>query len=309
MTSEPVELDGCKILVTGPTSQVAFPIARELAVRNEVYGLARFARAEDRARVESIGVRSLQADLAEGSLDGVPRDFDYVLNFAVVKSGDFDYDLAANAMGAGCLMAHCREAKAFLHCSSGAVYQYAGHKPLKESDPLGDNHRVLFPTYSISKIAAETVVRFAAGQWALPTVIARLSVPYGNQGGWPWFHLMMMKAGQPIAVHPEGPNLYNPIHEDDYIAHLPRLLGSADVPAVTVNWGGSDPVSIEEWCGYLAELTGLEPRFQKTEQALGSLRMDLSRMHELLGRTRVDWRDGLRRLVEARNPELLRSGD
>jgi nucleoside-diphosphate-sugar epimerase len=308
MASKPVELDGCKILVTGPTSQVAFPIARELARRNAVYGLARFARAEDRARIESIGVQPLQADLAEHSLEGIPRDFDYVLNFAVVKSGDFDYDLAANAEGAGHLMSHCRDAKAFLHCSSGAVYQYAGHKPLQENDPLGDNHRVLFPTYSISKIAAETVVRFAASQWKLPTVIARLSVPYGDEGGWPWFHLMMMKAGQPIAVHPDGPNLYNPIHEDDYIAHLPRLLGSADVPAVTVNWGGSDAVSIEEWCGYLGELTGLEVRFQETEQALGSLSMDLTRMHELAGRTRVDWRDGLRRLVAARNPELLRSG-
>jgi hypothetical protein len=29
-------------------------------------------------------------------------------------------------------------------------------------------------------------------------------------------------------------------------------------------------------------------------------------MHELLGETRVRWKDGLRRLVEARNPELLK---
>jgi hypothetical protein len=118
---------------------------------------------------------------------------------------------------------------------------------------------------------------------------------------------MMMKAGQSIAVHPERPNLYNPIHEDDYIAHLPRLLEIADVPATTVNWGGSDAVGLEEWCGYLGELTGLEARFHESEQALGSLAMDLTRMQQLLGGTRVHWRDGIRRLVEARNPELLRS--
>jgi nucleoside-diphosphate-sugar epimerase len=224
-----------------------------------------------------------------------------------VKSADFGYDLAANAEGAGRLMSHCRDAKGFLHCSSGAVYQYAGNRPLKESDPLGDNHRVLFPTYSISKIAAEVVVRFAAQQWELPTSIARMSVPYGEGGGWPWFHLMMMKAGQSIAVHRERPNLYNPIHQEDYIAHVPKLLAIAEVPATTVNWGGSDAVSIEEWCGYLSELTGLEARFQESEHALGSLAMDLTRMHQLLGRTRVHWRDGIRRLVEARNPELLRS--
>jgi nucleoside-diphosphate-sugar epimerase len=252
-----------------------------------------------------VGVRPLSVDLAQDSLEDLPRDYDYVLNFAIVKSGDFGYDLAANAEGVGRLMSHCRDAEGFLHCSSGAVYQYAGHRPLTESDPLGDNHRLLFPTYSISKIAAETVVRFAARQWQLPTSIARMSVPYGEGGGWPWFHLMMMKAGQPIAVHPESPNLYNPIHEDDYIAHVPRLLEVAGVPATTVNWGGSDAVSIEEWCGYLSELTGLEAHLQASERALGSLAMDLTRMHRLLGRTRVHWRDGIRRLVEARNPELL----
>jgi hypothetical protein len=118
---------------------------------------------------------------------------------------------------------------------------------------------------------------------------------------------MMMQAGQPITVHPERPNLYNPIHEEDYIAHIPQALAVADVPATTFNWGGSETVSLEEWCEYLAELTGLEARFQETGQALGSLNLDLGRMHQLLNRTRVHWRDGIRRLVEARNPELLRS--
>jgi nucleoside-diphosphate-sugar epimerase len=302
-------LEGRKILITGPTGQVAFPLARDLAGKNEVHGIARFGSAEDRERVEAVGVRPLRVDLALDSLQDVPRDYDYVLNFAVVKSGDFEYDLAANAEGVGRLMSHCRDAEGFLHCSSGAVYQYAGQRPLKESDALGDNHRVLFPTYSISKIAAETVVRFSARQWELPTTIARMSVPYGDSGGWPWFHLMMMKAGQPIAVHPESPNLYNPIHEDDYIAQVPGLLEIAEVPATTVNWGGSEAVSIEQWCGYLSELTGLEARLQASQQALGSLAMDLTKMHQLVGRTRVDWRDGIRRLVEARNPELLRKGE
>jgi UDP-glucuronate 4-epimerase len=307
-TTTPAPLEGRKILITGPTSQVAFPLARELARNNDVYGIARFERAADRERIEAVGVRPLKTDLARDSLEHVPRDFDYVLNFAVVKTADFGYDLAANAEGAGRLMSHCRDAKAFLHCSSGAVYQYAGHRLLEESDPLGDNHRALFPTYSISKIAAETVVRFAAQQWQLPTSIARMSVPYGEGGGWPWFHLMMMKAGQPIAVHPETPNLYNPIHQDDYIAHVPKLLEIADVPATTVNWGGSEAVSIEQWCEYLSELTGLEARFEESPLALGSLSMDLTRMHRLLGPTRVHWRDGIRRMVAARNPELLRGG-
>jgi nucleoside-diphosphate-sugar epimerase len=298
-----------KILITGPTSQVAFPLATALAKTNEVYGLARFSRAEERDRLEALGVKCMKADLAEDDLAEIPDDFTYVLNFAVVKSmdGRFDYDLAANVEGVGRLMHHCRGAKAFLQCSSGAVYQYAGHRPLQESDPLGDNHRVMFPTYSICKIAAESMVRFGARQWNVPATIARLSVPYGNNGGWPWYHLMMMKAGQAIPVHSDKPNLFNPIHEDDYIEHVPRLLGIAAVPAITINWGGSEQVSIEEWCEYLGTLTGLAVRFEYTERTLGSLPLDLTRMHEYLGRTKVDWRDGLRRMAEACAPELLRA--
>jgi UDP-glucuronate 4-epimerase len=228
-----------------------------------------------------------------------------VLNFAVVKSGDFGYDLAANAEGAGRLMAHCRAARAFLHCSSGGVYQYAGNRLLKEDDPLGDNHRGMMPTYSICKIAAETVVRFAAQHWSIPTTIARLSVPYGDNGGWPWFHVIMMKNGAPVPRHPDRPNLFNPIHEDDYIAQVPGLLEAAGVPATTVNWGGRQ-ASLEEWCAHLAELTGLELKFRDDAQTIPSITMDLTRMHELVGEARTDWRDGIRRMVESLNPELLR---
>ncbi len=299
-------LQGQKVLVTGPTSQVGRPVVRKLAEKNDVYGLARFSKQEDRAAIEALGASTLAVDLADGDFGEVPDDFDYVLNFAVVKSGDFSYDLQANAEGAGRLLAHCRRARAFLHCSTGGVYQYAGHHPLQEDEPLGDNHRVMMPTYSISKIAAESVVRFAARHWNVATTIARFSVPYGNNGGWPWYHLMMMKGGTPIPVHPDKPNLYNPIHEDDYIEMIPGLLGIASVPATTVNWGGSEAVSIEAWCDYMGELTGLGPKFEYTEQSLGSVVLDPSRMHEKLGRTKVEWRDGIRRMIETLNPELLR---
>ncbi len=300
-------LQDCRILLTGPTSQVGLPLALHLAKQNEVHGIARFKDAATRAPLEAAGIRCIPLDLASDSLDPLSEDYDYVLNFAVVKSGDWGYDLAANVDGVGRLMSHCRKAKAFLHSSSAAVYAFAGHKPLAETDALGDNHAVMFPTYSISKIAAEAVVRFSAREFEIPTTIARFSVPYGDNGGWPWFHLMMMKAGAPIAIHPDAPNLYNPIHEDDYIAHIPRLLEIADVPATTLNWGGSDPVSIEEWCGFLGELTGLEPKLETQDGTLGPLPLDTTRMQELLGRTRVDWRDGIRRMVTARNPELLKT--
>lgn len=307
MPVTPVDLTRKKILITGPTGQVALPVVAHFAKLADVFALARFRKPEERAQIEALGANVLQADLADAaSLAVVPGDIDYVLNFAVVKSGDFEYDLAANAEGVGNLMLRCRKAKGFVHFSSTAIYEYGGQEPRTENAPLGDNHRVMFPTYSISKIAAETVCRFVAHQHGIPTTIARLSVPYGDNGGWMYFHLLMMQQGIPIDLHPEKPNFYNPLHADDYIEKIPYLLAAATPQVTTLNFGGSQKVSIEEWCAYIAELTGFEPKYQDNPKAFGSLSIDTTKMHSLIGPTKVHWRDGIRRQIETLAPQLLR---
>ncbi len=290
-------LHGEKILITGPTGQVAGSVARTLAVDNEVWGLARFKDEHARAELGKAGIHCVAHDLSTGApLTGVPRDFTILCNFAVVKSGNFARDLAANAEGAGHVIRHCRGARAVLHCSSTAVYAPNGGKPLAEDAPLGDHHRALMPTYSIAKIAAETVVRFAAREHDVPTTIARLNVPYGDRAGWPAFHLAMIEAGLPIPVHPDG-SRYNPIHDDDIVRMVPVLLGVATVPATTVNWAGTEVVSIEEWSRFLAETVGVgrEPTFEVSDDAVPSAVIDTTRMHDLIGASEINWRDGLGR--------------
>jgi nucleoside-diphosphate-sugar epimerase len=293
-------MEGQKILVTGPTSSVGLPVTLDLAARNEVWGIGRFGDPSARERLEAGGVRCVTVDLATSDFSEIPDDFDYVLNFAVARGtdADWDRDLAANGESVGLLLARCRSAKGFLHCSSTAVYQPAGARRLVESDPLGDNHRVLFATYSIAKIASEVVARTACRQFGVPTTIARLNVPYGDHSGWPWFHLKMIEAGMPIPVHPDRPNLFNPIHSDDIVAQVPRLLDVATVPAMIVNWAGTQ-ASLEEWCELIAELRGLTVEFTETEQTIGSVTTDNTRMHELVGPAEVDWRTGITRMVAA----------
>jgi hypothetical protein len=109
-----------------------------------------------------------------------------------------------------------------------------------------------------------------------------------------------------IPVHPDRPSLYTLIHEDDIIAMIPGLLRAASVPATIVNWAGQQHVGIEEWCAYLGELTGLEPSFEVTDKALDSVQVDTTRLQELVGPAKVSWEEGLRRMVAARAPELLR---
>lgn len=307
MAVTPVDLRGAKLLITGPTGQVALPVVEHFANIADVYALARFKKAEDLETIKALGVTPIVADLADAaSLQAIPDDFDYVLNFAVVKSGDFEYDLAANGEGIGNLMTRCKSAKAIVHFSSTAVYEYENQTPRKENDPLGDNHRAMFPTYSIAKIAAETVCRFVAHQHHIPTTIARLSVPYSDNGGWMYFHLLMMQGGVPIDIHPEGPNSYNLLHADDYIAKIPYLLAAATPEVTTLNFGGSQSTSIEQWCAYITELTGFEAVFNETPKAFGSLAIDTTKMHDLIGETSVDWRDGIKRQFKKLCPELLK---
>jgi UDP-glucuronate 4-epimerase len=294
-----VSLSGARILVTGATGQVALPVARALAHDNHVIATARFTDDSKRAALEAAGVDCIAVDFARDELDAVPSNVDYVCNFAVVKSNRWEVDLAGNAEAAGLLMAHCRTARGFLHCSSTGVYEAADGVPQRETDPLGDNHRVMMPTYSISKIAAEAVVRTTCRIFGVPTTIARLNVPYGDGGGWPAFHLALMRAGRPVPVHPDGPSRFNPIHDDDIIATLPALLGAASVPATIVNWGGDEETSVEEWCEYLAALAGVEARFDRTVATIGGIPTDNTKRRAIAGPTSVGWKDGMRRMIAA----------
>jgi UDP-glucuronate 4-epimerase len=303
-----LSLAGKKIVVTGVTGQVAAPVAKALAKDSEVYGAARFTNAEARSELEAAGVRCARIDLAAGDLDALPTDADYVLNFAVQKSNNWEEDLEGNGAGTAMLMEHHKGASAFLHCSSAAVYQPL-HDPshrFTEDDELGDNHRIwsFLKTYSISKIVAEEFARYGSRQFNLPTTIARLNVPYGSQGGWPAMQLEMMLASQPIPVR-GGPYTWNLIHEDDILATIPRLLDVASVPATLTNWGG-EAVTMEEWCTYLGSLVGVEPSFVETDQTIEGTGFDTSKMESLIGPLDLSWRDGLRRMVEALHPELLK---
>ena len=201
-------------------------------------------------------------------------------------------------------MRHYQDAAAFLHCSSTGVYHPKGQEPVREDDPLGENHRTMLPTYSISKIAAEVVARLSARLYDLPTIIARLNVPYGECIAWPSIHLECILAGQPVQVPPGPPAVYSPIHSDDIIRQIPLLLSAASVPATTVNWAGPDVVSVQEWCTYLGQLVGKAPRFEESTSALPSVATDVTRMEALIGPARVRWQDGIRGMVASSHPEI-----
>ena len=304
---------GKRILVTGVTGWVAGPLASSLAAAgNEVFGAARFKDPAARGPLEEAGITPLAIDLRSRNFDAVPEDLDLVLHFAIAKTDRFDLALAINAEASADLMeaaaGRSDRLEAFFHCSSTGVYQPVGQEPLTESAALGDSHRPMpgMSTYSISKIAAEVLVRYQARRLGVPTVIARLNVPYGDTYGWPLFHVLMMEQGMDIAVHTDAPSSFAPIHADDIAASISYLLSTAATEASTVNWGGDEVTSVEEWCAYLGELTGLTPTFEPTDATIPAIVPDLSRLHATGFRSSVGWRDGYRRMVAASRPDLLR---
>lgn len=296
-------LDAEKVLITGATGKIAFPIARALAAAgNEVWGAARLKDPAGREKLVDAGITPVALDVGAGDFSGLPDDFTYVFH-AAVNPGTKDWIqcVETNAQASGDLLYHCRAAKGFVFCSTGSIYAYQGRRPLTETDPPGAPLRA---NYSFSKVAAEAVCSWIARRFQIPLTIIRICSTYGPQGGAPADRLDAMLAGKPIRLHPDKPNNYNPIYEDDYVALGIRAMEVAATPAVVVNWAGSETVSVEEYCAFLGELVGVEPIFEYTPQAHTPLWPDVSHMHHVLGRTKVPWREGFRRMVAARHPEI-----
>ena len=227
----------------------------------------------------------------------LPTDFTYLLHLAAYQGPETDYDYAitVNAEGAGFLMQHCRKAKAALVMSTSSVYR-PDDDPMHaflETDPIGGGTSPWAPTYAVSKIAQEAVVRQNARSLGLPTVIARMNASYGPNGGLPALNLDALLAGNPIVARAD-PCPYSPIYQDDINEQVEPLLAAASMPATIVNWGGDEVVTIQEWSAYFGTLIGRPAEVTVTEFPGSHQGMisDPTKRVELTGPCRVGWREG-----------------
>ena len=146
------------------------------------------------------------------------------------------------------------------------------------------------------------MARYCARSLDLPVTIARMCAAYGEQGGLPNWHLDAVAAGETVRTRWD-PMPYSPIHDDDIADQLEALLDAASVPATIVNWGGDEPVSVQEWTAWFGELLGVDARVAVEPipgASIGSV-ADHSKRMALTGPCRVGWREGFRRLVEERS--------
>lgn len=303
-------ISGKIFLVTGATGQLAGAVARGLVAENEVIALARFTAPGSRESLEAAGVRCVFGDFVTRNFDQAPAEVDYVFHAAAnTKPATIEEGMRDNAEGTAFLIERYRTAKGFLHVSATGCY--APHPDpehvFTEDEPLGGS-TWFAPMYGVSKTATEGVVRALCAIYELPTVIGRMNVAYGGpwfDGGLPGRQLDALLNDEPIKLQRGQRWFQSPIHEDDITRHVPILLEQATVPATIINWGGDEGVEVETWVRYLGALVGKEPRFEYDDRPRAASWIgDHSRRVAMGCECRVPWREGMKRMIRLRHPEV-----
>jgi nucleoside-diphosphate-sugar epimerase len=290
-----VSMSGLRVLVTGASGVVAFPVAVELAKSNEVYAVARFSDPLQRRQLEEAGAHPIAFDLAEQDLSPLPEHVDVVINYAVLPpTQPTAYEV--NAGAAGRLARRYRDCRAFVHGSTGSLYQYQGERPLRESDAYGLHSAA--ENYAASKIAAEMLMKHLSVDYELPVTIVRIFSFYGPRGGGVTQRIDQIIRDEPVSVYPGVRNVHTPLYEDDYVEKTIAAAGIAEVGAQIVNIGGTEPVTTQEYCAIAGEILGKEPKFVENSRAW-PIWADTTKMVELLGDNKVSVREGVRRTIES----------
>ena len=303
-------LKGKRIVLTGCTGQVGGAFADQLAPHNTIWGLARFTAPGSRERLDNAGVHTVKGDFTKQDFGDIPDDIDYVVHLAAnTKPGVAEVGMTQNAEGVGWMMHRFRNAKAFFMASNNTLY-LDNPDPLHkfvETDHVGGSSPHS-PNYGPTKLAGEGVARFLSQLYGLPTIIARLNVSYGgpyDDGGYPGHLLDWVLEGRPIRMPKSRTLTMSPIHEDDMVRQLEPMLAAASVPATIVNWGGAEPVEMEEMARYIGALVGKEPVFEYDDAGIFPNRItDTTRGRSIGMEWRVPWKEGIRRMIAARRPDI-----
>jgi nucleoside-diphosphate-sugar epimerase len=294
-------LSGKRVLVTGASGLVALPVAVELARNNEVFALARWSNPDQKKLVEAAGAKAVTFDLAETDLSPLPKSIDVVINYAVLPPTFKNMAYDVNTGGTGRLARHYRDAEAFIHGSTGSLYEYQGERALREDDPYGLHSGG--EAYAASKIGAEYMLRHLSEDYNLPVVMIRIFSFYGPRGGGVTQRVDQVLRGEPVSVYPGVKNWHTPLYEDDYVEKTIAAAAIAKVGAEVINVGGSEVVTTQDYCRMAGEMVGKEPIFVENGKSW-PIWADTTKMEKLLGPSKVSVREGVRRIIESADQRL-----
>lgn len=294
-------LSGKRVLVTGASGLVALPVAVELAKNNEVFAVARYSDPSQKRLIEAAGAQAVQFDMANEDMSALPKQVDVVINYAVLPPnfGNLAYDV--NTGSTGRLARRYRDAEAFVHGSTGSLYEYQGERPLREDDPYGLHSAG--ENYAASKIGAEYLIKHLSVDYDLPVTIIRIFSFYGPRGGGVTQRVDQVAQGLPVSVYPGVRNVHTPLYEDDYVEKTIDCARIAKVGGEVVNVGGSESCTTQEYCIMAGEICGKEPIFVENGRSW-PIWADTTKMEKLMGPSKISMREGIRRVLESTDQRL-----
>ena len=299
------ELKDQTILVTGATGAIASPAARALAKHNRVIGAARFTAPALRDNLEKSGVETVKIDLERGEIDAIPEDVDYVLHYAYTRrpSGELHGAIQVNAIGAGHVLARCRNAKAALVVSAATLYSAHDDPayPYREEDDIGFVAAPWAASSPVSKVTLESTARFCAEAFDLPITIVRPSTPYGCEVDTLTMIVDNVLDDSPVfTVH--DPQPVSLIHIDDMIDQIPALLGATRAAISWIERTSSDAQLRIVAGTRAAERVGATASCQASNApgaAKGAV-VDTTRVRSVVGPCRRTLDDALPSIIDAR---------
>jgi UDP-glucuronate 4-epimerase len=294
-------MKGKRVLVTGASGLVALPVAVELAKDNEVFAVARYSDPSQKKLIEDAGAQAVAFDMANEDLSALPKSVDVVINYAVLPPNYGNLAFEVNTAATGRLARHYRDCEAFVHGSTGSLYEYQGERPLREDDDYGLHSAG--ERYAASKIGAEYLMKHLSVDYELPVTIVRIFSFYGPRGGGVTQRIDQVAQGLPVSVYPGVRNVHTPLYEDDYVEKTIDAAGIAKVGCEIVNVGGSEAITTQEYCMIAGEIVGKEPIFVENGQSW-PIWADTTKMERLLGPSKVSVREGIRRTLEATDQRL-----
>lgn len=313
-----------RILVTGASGKVGIPLIKRLAHDNEVWGICRFSKPGRREMCEAAGAATRSVDLIDPDFSALPDKFDHIIHLGgevcqgdengvfMPHGDDFFKANEINGIGTGKIMSRFRSAASCLVVSTLGVYEQRSAEEaevlVNETGMLGSFHEN-GTTYSASKQAQEVIARFCADDFGLPTIIARLgaqlsSIEDGLAAGW----VNAILAGMPFpAIYPDRNSIWQFIHDDDIYGQIPYLLQAASTKPVTLNWTGSELVDMKEVARFIAKRLGVaSPEFVEDPWGLFPTLADTSKLVQLAGPCKVDWKEAFDRVMDDLFPDTQR---
>jgi hypothetical protein len=256
--------------------------ADTLADGRTITAVSRFSSHEAAARLESVGVRIVRAELGDRrAIQDLP-DAPNVIYMAGQKFGTRDLPSLTWAVNTlvPAAVAERYASSRIVAFSTGNVYPLspatgAGSREGDALTPIGE--------YANSCVGRERVLEHESRTHGTPMAIIRLNYAVDLRYGVLVDIAHRIVAGEPVSV---DMGYVNVIWQGDANAQAIRALTMAASPPFPINVTGPERLSVRETAVRLGQLLGVTPRFTGRE-APDALLSDTSRAQSLFGRPTV----------------------